>query len=60
MSDDNITVSYVIRKDQAELIKRWAAEDNRTFSYIVREIIDNEARRRAGQADEKTELPPPQ
>lgn len=44
---DQITISFVATKKLKHLIERWAREDDRSVSYILRQILVKEAQRRA-------------
>jgi len=41
-----IRISISIRENQAALLRRWAQEDDRPVSAIIRQLIEAEARRR--------------
>ena len=41
-----ITISFVGDKQIKELLEKWASEDERSVSYILRKIIKKEARNR--------------
>lgn len=40
------TISFVGTTEQKKLLKRWAKEDDRSVSYIMRQILKREAQRR--------------
>jgi hypothetical protein len=41
-----ITLSFVATKELKQLLEQWAAEDDRTVSATLRQILEREARRR--------------
>jgi hypothetical protein len=41
-----ITISFVGTTEQKTLLEQWAAEDDRSISYIMRQILKREAQRR--------------
>jgi predicted transcriptional regulator len=42
-----LTVSFVLPAELKALLEKWAQEDDRSLSYIVRRLITQEAARRA-------------
>lgn len=46
---EQITRSYVITKQLDALLKQWAGDSDRTISAELRQILEQEATRRAGQ-----------
>lgn len=45
-----VTISFVGTTDIKALLERWAAEDDRSVSYVMRQILQAEARRRQAEA----------
>lgn len=41
-----ITICFVGTTDQKTLLEQWAAEDERSVSYIMRQILKREIQRR--------------
>lgn len=50
-----ITISFVSTTEQKALLERWAAEDDRSVSYVMRQILKREAQRRQ-QAQEQKQI----
>lgn len=48
-----ITISFVATKKLKQLIEQWAQEDDRSVSYIIRQILAREAHRRAAEAQKR-------
>lgn len=46
---EQITRCYVITKQLDTLLKQWAGDSDRTISAELRQILEQEATRRAGQ-----------
>lgn len=46
-----ITICFVGTTEQKTLLERWAAEDDRSVSYIMRQILKREALRRQVQPE---------
>jgi hypothetical protein len=46
---EQITISFVGTQEIKSLLEKWAAEDDRSVSYILRQILEREARRRAAE-----------
>lgn len=46
MTETPKTIAFVATIKSHELLKRWAAEDDRTVSAIIRRLLEQEARRR--------------
>ena len=43
---NNITQSFVITEDLLTRLKQWAADDDRSVSYVVRKILECEVEAR--------------
>ena len=43
---ETITASFIITIEQKDLLERWASKEDRSVSYIVRQILTAEAKRR--------------
>ena len=43
---ETVTASFVITIEQKGLLERWAFKEDRSVSYIVRQILKAEAQRR--------------
>lgn len=43
---EQITISFVGTKELKDLLERWAQENERSLSYIMRQILKQEAQRR--------------
>ena len=43
---DQKTMSFVLNTRLEELLKQWAAEDDRTISATLRQILERETQRR--------------
>lgn len=41
-----ITISFVGTKELKALLQRWAEDDDRSVSYIIRQILERESVRR--------------
>jgi len=46
---ESISATFVITRELRAALDAWAAEDDRSASYILRDILKREAKRRAGQ-----------
>ena len=44
-----ITISFVATTEIKSWLERWATEDDRSVSYIIRKILEREAQRRAAE-----------
>ena len=44
-----ITISFVGTTDLKALLEQWAAQDDRSVSYVMRQILAQEAQRRKAQ-----------
>ncbi len=44
-----VTAAFVITKGQKEQLQQWAAQDDRSVSYIMRQSLEKEQQRRAAQ-----------
>ena len=42
-----ITISFVGTKELKALLQQWAEQDDRSVSYIIRQILEKESQRRA-------------
>lgn len=49
---DRVTISFTATKKIHDLLKRWAAQEDRTVSSTLRQILEREARRRQEEATE--------
>lgn len=49
MAEENAstTISFVADKEIEDLLKQWAAEDDRSVSSLLRRLVDAERQRRA-------------
>ena len=47
------TICFVGTDEQKALLEQWAKEDDRSVSYIMRQILTREAQRRESQPVEK-------
>lgn len=45
-----ITVSFAATAEQKTCLEQWAQQDDRSVSYILRDILKRELDRRAAQA----------
>ena len=45
--------SIRLEAEMVKIIDRWAAQDERSRSYIIRKIIEAEIERRAGRPESK-------
>lgn len=43
---ESITISFVGTTELKTLLERWAREDDRSVSYLMRQILTREAQRR--------------
>lgn len=50
---DLTTISFVATKKQKKLIEQWAQEDERSVSYIIRQILEKEIQRRIVEAQKR-------
>ena len=48
-----ITISFVGTEELRDLLKQWAEKDDRSVSYIIRQILKKEIQRRAAEAHKK-------
>lgn len=46
MLEERITISFVGTAQLKSQLERWAAQDDRSVSYVLRKILESEARRR--------------
>lgn len=46
-------MSFVLNSRIEELIREWAAEDDRTMSATLRQILEQEAQRRQAKKQQK-------
>ncbi|MEM7027941.1 MAG: hypothetical protein AAF629_00005 [Chloroflexota bacterium] len=56
----NITQSFVITEDLLTRLKQWAADDDRSVSYVVRKILEREVEARESHGVKSEELHPTQ
>ena len=56
--NEPVTASYVITQEQKRLVQRWAYEADRSASWIVRQILEAESRRRAAEAETARKMHP--
>jgi hypothetical protein len=49
---DWTTVTFSLLPEQKKLLEEWAQADDRSVSYILRQLIAREQVRRAGQEDQ--------
>ena len=54
---EQITRSYVITKQLDALLKQWAGDSDRTISAELRQILEQEAARRAQNQQRKVITP---
>lgn len=53
-----ITISFVGTTEQKTLLEQWAKADDRSISYIMRQILSREAQRRQqAQVQKRVEQP---
>ena len=50
---ETVTASFVITTEQKACLEQWAAADDRSVSYVVRQILQAEAQRRQSQISQK-------
>jgi hypothetical protein len=50
---DLVTISFVATKKQKKLIEQWAQEDERSISYIIRQILEKEIQRRIVESQKR-------
>lgn len=58
MMSDPITMSFVATKKLKKLVEQWAQDDNRSVSYIIRQILEKEAQCRAVEAQKREIIHP--
>jgi hypothetical protein len=51
----SITISFYGTTEQKELLEQWATQDDRSVSYIMRQILNREAQRRKHGGAEQPE-----
>lgn len=51
-----ITISFVGTKELKDLLKQWAEQDDRSISYIIRQILEKERHRRTTEAQKQEAL----
>lgn len=54
-----ITISFVGTTEQKTLLEQWAKQDERSVSYIMRQILKREAQRREGRNSEQKPINQP-
>lgn len=54
MSEELITTSFVVTKEIKICLEQWAAADDRSVSYILRDILKKECDRRAARQQGQT------
>lgn len=47
---ETVTKSFVLTKELVDCLEQWAKADDRSVSYILRDILKKECDRRAAQA----------
>ena len=52
---EQITISFVGNTKLKSLLVKWAKQDDRSVSYIVRKILEKEAQQREVNLESKTE-----
>lgn len=52
-----ITISFVGTTEQKTLLEQWAKQDDRSISWVMRQILKQEAQRRKAQAQKPVEQP---
>lgn len=53
---EQITISFVATKTLKKLVEQWAQEDDRSVSYIIRQILEKESQRRIAEAQKREVL----
>lgn len=53
---DTVTASFIITTKQKTCLKKWAAADDRSVSYILRDILEKECLRREAQQQKATSV----
>lgn len=48
--EDQVTICFVGTSEQKTLLEQWAKEDERSVSYVMRQILRREAQHRQAQA----------
>ena len=43
---ETVTASFIITIEQKGLLERWASKEDRSVSYVMRQILTAEAQRR--------------
>ena len=51
-----ITISFVGTRELKTLLVQWAEQDDRSVSYIIRQILEKESQRRAALCQEQQTL----
>ena len=46
-----ITISFVGTRALKEVLQRWAEQDDRSLSYIIRQILEKEIQRRTVEVE---------
>ena len=46
-----ITISFVGTQALKDILQRWAEKDDRSVSYIIRQILEKEIQRRRGEGE---------
>jgi predicted transcriptional regulator len=49
----SVTMSLVATKELKKMLEQWAQQDDRSVSYIIRQILEKEIRCRAAEAQEQ-------
>jgi predicted transcriptional regulator len=55
---NTLVISFVGTTEQKAWLEQWAKEEDRSVSYVMRQILNSEAQRR--QAQPQTQKPVPQ
>ena len=50
-----ITISFVGTTEQKTLLEQWAKQDDRSISWVMRQILKQEAQRRKAQEQKPVE-----
>ena len=48
---ESTTICFIGTVEQKALLEQWAKEDDRSVSYIMRQIVNREAQRRKTQSE---------
>lgn len=50
---EQVTISFIGTQELKNLLKKWAAENDRSVSYILRQVLEKETRHRAAESQKQ-------